>query len=334
MKPALRSEKEKGRRRMSSMEQVFLILIFAGGFWKTEAITVKGELGGDITITCSHSNAHDNIKYFCKAPCRDEDILIKSSEKSKGRYSITDKGNTFYVTISRLTEDDTGTYQCGIERVFAWDTYQEVVLKVLKGKTKEPDDDFSQSTRGEAITTTATRPTSTTTATRPASTTTCPASTTNVARSNKSESGGKLVYIRAGLGGAVLALAVVLLIFYKHQKKEISTTSEKKQDPEDDFSQSRFRKRRDDVSADEGEIDSENDDIAKEVRSMIRLSEKNSGAHRPKQDRSTSVYTEVEYSHLISVKPSAAPEVLQNQDIQLQMSSAPLQRSAAYVYHP
>ncbi|XP_062243913.1 CMRF35-like molecule 8 isoform X2 [Platichthys flesus] len=225
MKPALRSEKEKGRRRMSSMEQVFLILIFAGGFWKTEAITVKGELGGDITITCSHSNAHDNIKYFCKAPCRDEDILIKSSEKSKGRYSITDKGNTFYVTISRLTEDDTGTYQCGIERVFAWDTYQEVVLKVLKGKTKEPDDDFSQSTRGEAITTTATRPTSTTTATRPASTTTCPASTTNVARSNKSESGGKLVYIRAGLGGAVLALAVVLLIFYKHQKKEISTTS-------------------------------------------------------------------------------------------------------------
>ncbi|XP_062243919.1 CMRF35-like molecule 8 isoform X1 [Platichthys flesus] len=227
MKPALRSEKEKGQRRINSMEQVFLILILAGGFWKTEAITVKGELGGDVIITCSHSIAYKNVKYFCKAPCRDEDVLIKSSEKSKGRYSITDKGNTFYVTISRLTEGDAGTYWCGIDRVFAWDTFQKVVLTVPKGKTKEPDDDFSQSTRGEAITTTATRPTSTTTATRPASTTTatCPASTTNVARSNKSESGGKLVYIGGGLGGAVLALAVVLLIFYKHQKKEISTTS-------------------------------------------------------------------------------------------------------------
>ncbi|XP_062243915.1 uncharacterized protein LOC133953817 isoform X2 [Platichthys flesus] len=276
---------------MSSMEQVFLILILAGGFWKTEAITVKGELGRNVTITCSHSNAYKNVKYFCKAPCRNKDVLIKSSESSKGRYSIKDEGNTFKVTISRLTEGDAGTYQCLVERV-GLDTFQEVVLTVVKGKTKEPDDDFSQSTRG------------------------------------------KLVYIGGGLGGAVLALAVVLLIFYKHQKKEISTTSEKKQDPEDDFSQSRFRKRRDDVSADEGEIDSENDDIAKEVRSMIRLSEKNSGAHRPKQDPSTSVYTEVEYSHLISVKPSAAPEVLQNQDIQLQMSSAPLQRSAAYVYHP
>ncbi|XP_062243918.1 uncharacterized protein LOC133953820 [Platichthys flesus] len=208
------------------MEQVFLILILAGGFWKTEAITVEGELGGDVTITCSHSNAYKNVKYFCKAPCRNEDVLIKSSESSKGRYSITDKGNTFKVTISRLTEGDKGTYQCRIDRV-GLDTFQKVVLTVVKGKTKDPEDDFSQSTRGEAFTALATRPASTTTATRPASTTTatCPPLTTTAARPNKSESGGKLVYIGAGLGGAVLALAVVLLIFYKHQKKEISTTS-------------------------------------------------------------------------------------------------------------
>ncbi|XP_062243916.1 uncharacterized protein LOC133953817 isoform X3 [Platichthys flesus] len=202
---------------MSSMEQVFLILILAGGFWKTEAITVKGELGRNVTITCSHSNAYKNVKYFCKAPCRNKDVLIKSSESSKGRYSIKDEGNTFKVTISRLTEGDAGTYQCLVERV-GLDTFQEVVLTVVKGKTKEPDDDFSQSTRGEAFTATATHPASTTTATSPPL-------TTNVARSNKSESGGKLVYIGGGLGGAVLALAVVLLIFYKHQKKEISTTS-------------------------------------------------------------------------------------------------------------
>ncbi|XP_060938546.1 CMRF35-like molecule 1 isoform X2 [Limanda limanda] len=182
MKSALRSEKEKGQRRMSSMDKVFLILIFQGGFWKTEAISVKGNLGGDVTIKCTHLIAYWNFKYFCKDPCEDEDVLIRSNEISTGRYSIKEEGNTFYVTISRLTEGDAGTYWCGIDRV-GKDSFKEVVLTVVKGKTKDPEDDFSQSTIG------------------------------------------KLVYIGAGLGGAVLALAVVLLIFFKHQKKEISITS-------------------------------------------------------------------------------------------------------------
>ncbi|XP_035038885.2 CMRF35-like molecule 2 isoform X1 [Hippoglossus stenolepis] len=224
MKPALRSEKEKGQRRMSSMDKVFLILILVGGFWKTEAISVEGELGGDVTIQCSHAYASDNIKYFCKDPCEDEDVLIRSSQISRGRYSIKDEGSTFNVTISRLTEGDAGKYWCGIERAVK-DTYKEVVLTVVKGKTQDPEEDFSQSTIGEALTTNATLPAFTTNAAHPAF-------TTNAAHPNKSESGGKLVYIGAGLGGVVLALAVVLLIFFKHRNKEISTTSGKHQNTE------------------------------------------------------------------------------------------------------
>ncbi|XP_060938538.1 CMRF35-like molecule 9 isoform X1 [Limanda limanda] len=220
MKSALRSEKEKGQRRMSSMDKVFLILIFQGGFWKTEAISVKGNLGGDVTIKCTHLIAYWNFKYFCKDPCEDEDVLIRSNEISTGRYSIKEEGNTFYVTISRLTEGDAGTYWCGIDRV-GKDSFKEVVLTVVKGKTKDPEDDFSQSTIGEAFTTTSARPSLTTNATRLTFTTNAsrPALTTNAAHPSK------LVYIGAGLGGAVLALAVVLLIFFKHQKKEISITS-------------------------------------------------------------------------------------------------------------
>ncbi|CAB1443202.1 unnamed protein product [Pleuronectes platessa] len=229
MKPALRSEEEKGQRRKSSMDKVFLILILAGGFWKTEAVTVEGELGGDVTITCSQTNAHRNVKYFCKAPCKNEDVLIKSNEISKGRYSITDEGNTFYVTISRLTESDAGTYQCRIERV-GYDTFQEVILTVVKGKTKDPEDDFSQSTRGEAFTTTATRPASTTTATRPAcSTTAIPA----VSDSNNSHAGEQNTgsdFVLYATVGSVATLSVSLLLA------------------------TRFRKRRDDVSAEEGEV--------------------------------------------------------------------------------
>ncbi|XP_047200596.1 uncharacterized protein LOC118117312 [Hippoglossus stenolepis] len=257
MKPALRSEKEKGQRRMSSMDKVFLILILVGGFWKTEAMSVEGELGGDVTIQCSHTYAYGNVKYFCKASCKDEDVVITSSKISRGKYSIKDEGNTFYVTISRLTEGDAGKYWCGIERAVK-DTFKEVVLTVVKGKTQDPEDDFSQSTIGEAFTTNAALPAFTTNAARPAFTTTV---TPNISDT--------VLYATVG---SVATLSVSLLLV------------------------TRFRKRRDDVSAEEGELDSENDDIAKEVRSMIRLSEKNSGAHRPNQDPSTSVYTEVEYS--------------------------------------
>ena len=109
------------------------VSVSCAGFWTTEAVSVEGVLGGDVRIECSHTNAYDNVKYFCKDPCKDEDVLITSSQISRGRYSITNKGNTFYVTISRLTEGDTGTYWCGIQRP-GLDTFKEVVLTVVKGE--------------------------------------------------------------------------------------------------------------------------------------------------------------------------------------------------------
>ena len=109
------------------------VSVSCAGFWTTEAVSVEGELGGDVTIKCSHSNAESNVKYFCKDPCEDEDVLITSRQIRRGRYSITDKGDTFYVTISRLTEGDAGTYQCRIQRAL-WDTSNEVVLTVVKGE--------------------------------------------------------------------------------------------------------------------------------------------------------------------------------------------------------
>lgn len=103
------------------------------GLWETEATSVTGVLGEEITINCSHINAFSNVKYFCKGACGNEDILISSRKKTNERYSIVDKGNTFYVTISHLTEDDSGTYWCGIDRL-GLDTHNKVVLKVIEGE--------------------------------------------------------------------------------------------------------------------------------------------------------------------------------------------------------
>ncbi|KAL6110365.1 uncharacterized protein ACO6RY_19458 [Pungitius sinensis] len=112
---------------------IFLVLVFLlGGLWKTVAET--GMIGEGVTIRCSHSWASTNVKYFCKGACNNEDILISSSKKkedSNGKYSIRDEGNTFTVTIFSLTQDDSGTYWCGIDRAGV-DTFNEVVLTVIK----------------------------------------------------------------------------------------------------------------------------------------------------------------------------------------------------------
>ncbi|XP_040892466.1 uncharacterized protein LOC121180859 [Toxotes jaculatrix] len=136
------------KNQTSRMEIFFLILIFLeGGLWETEAMSVTGVVHREVTIKCSHTNADSNVKYFCRGECRTEDVLIRSREKnndSRGKYSIRDNGNIFYVTISHLTEDDSGTYWCGIDRI-GLDTYSEVILTVIKGETQDPENGMPQS---------------------------------------------------------------------------------------------------------------------------------------------------------------------------------------------
>ncbi|KAM3623255.1 uncharacterized protein V6R79_009111 [Siganus canaliculatus] len=172
------------------METVFLSLVcLLGGLWEAGAISVTGELGKSVTITCSHINAHTNYKYFCKDRCETKDVLISTRDDDKGqtgRYGIRDEGNTFSVTISDLKKDDAGKYWCGIDRI-GWDTYKEVDLTVVEKHAPESSSDEKMN---------------------------ADASTSN-----------NMVYIGAGLGVAVLALALLLLIFFKHRRRHITESS-------------------------------------------------------------------------------------------------------------
>ncbi|XP_074554862.1 uncharacterized protein LOC141810900 [Halichoeres trimaculatus] len=178
------------------MGKISLIVIFLlGGLWETAALQVTGVSGQNIEIKCSHSYASSNFKYFCKGACNDEDVLISSKwrkQDSRTKYSIRDTGNIFYVTIFRLTESDSGTYWCGIERT-GIDTYNKVVLTVKEGKQKNRSIDRPESMSNEA-------------------------------------SSWKLVYIGVGLGVVVLALATALLIFFRRRKRDIRGSSAKVQE--------------------------------------------------------------------------------------------------------
>ncbi|XP_036978452.1 CMRF35-like molecule 7 isoform X3 [Acanthopagrus latus] len=184
------------------METVFLVLLcLLAGLGETAALSVTGVLGMALEIKCTHANAFTNVKYFCKGKCGSEDILIDSRKKKDGRYSISDKGNTFYVTISGLTEKDSGTYWCGIDRL-GLDTYHEVVLTVIQRNKRGSENDHNDS----------------------------PQSILDGKVNPKGTSWKRLVYIGAGLGAVLLALMIVIVVFFRHRSRYVSKSSGKVQD--------------------------------------------------------------------------------------------------------
>ncbi|XP_058628118.1 CMRF35-like molecule 2 isoform X1 [Onychostoma macrolepis] len=108
------------------------------------SISVTGYSGGGVSITCRYDEGYtDNVKYFCRGQnpvtpqigwCSD---LIKTKEKDKwvysGRFSLYDdtRAAVFTVTFRDLREQDSGTYQCAVDRAIITDSYTEVKLNVL-----------------------------------------------------------------------------------------------------------------------------------------------------------------------------------------------------------
>ncbi|XP_022518979.2 CMRF35-like molecule 1 isoform X1 [Astyanax mexicanus] len=97
-------------------------------------LQVEGTEGKDLNITCTHSWASTNIKYFCRWNCIEMEVLIRSKGVGRtaqsGRYSLYDRGGGSYtVTIARLMKRDSGKYWCGVERN-GLDTFHELLLKV------------------------------------------------------------------------------------------------------------------------------------------------------------------------------------------------------------
>lgn len=121
---------------------LFLLCVLCTGLRLVDSEEHSGVTGGVVVIQCSHSNARRNVKYFCREPCTDEDVLVTSrdSDELEGRYSITDEGNTFLVTISDLEIKDSGAYRCGIERI-GLDTFKKVVLNVTEGELRQQESD-------------------------------------------------------------------------------------------------------------------------------------------------------------------------------------------------
>ncbi|XP_058258705.1 uncharacterized protein LOC131361539 isoform X3 [Hemibagrus wyckioides] len=117
-----------------------LCLISDGGASKE----VTGYSGGGVLIKCKYDTENkNNQKYFCKGSwpvCSDQ---IKTEGKNQwvnsGRFSLYDdtKSAELWVMMRDLTIQDSGTYQCVVDKSMWKDIYTPVELKVKKDLSYE-----------------------------------------------------------------------------------------------------------------------------------------------------------------------------------------------------
>nr|XP_061843773.1 CMRF35-like molecule 5 [Nerophis lumbriciformis] len=197
------------------MDIFFLFFAFLIRGLEAEKMSVTGVSGQNITITCSFKNKDNYIKYFCKDPCWNEDVLISSSvykvKWDTNKYSIRDDKSRFHVTIFNLKKEDSGTYKCGVEVSGWWDPLQTVIITVKEAITpeKEPTKLPEQVNPKASSSSQETEPTKLPQQVHP-----------NTSLSLKP------LFIGASLAVIVLVLAVVILIYFRHQKGHICPSSD------------------------------------------------------------------------------------------------------------
>ncbi|KAJ4945219.1 hypothetical protein JOQ06_013754 [Pogonophryne albipinna] len=90
--------------------------------------------GRQAVVYCPYIQGYEDYeKYLCKKECgNDYDVLIKTTEANKHKYSIKDdRKGLFTATISDLSLTDAGKYWCGVTRT-GKDIYSEVQLDVVE----------------------------------------------------------------------------------------------------------------------------------------------------------------------------------------------------------
>ncbi|KAF1389960.1 hypothetical protein PFLUV_G00053110 [Perca fluviatilis] len=111
------------------------------GLINAEIIERTGTEGGNITVGCSFTFS-GRRRIFCKDECKDGDILIDTEEitAQRGRYSIEyKKTSTFspilYVSITNLTQSDSGRYRCSLDRFLSPDGNINFEIRVTDAPT-------------------------------------------------------------------------------------------------------------------------------------------------------------------------------------------------------
>ncbi|XP_070964901.1 CMRF35-like molecule 8 [Oncorhynchus clarkii lewisi] len=182
-----------------------------------KSVTETAFLGGEATIRCNYPEDHeDNIKYFCKESNDFKTcvymIAAHQTTAEAGRFSVSDNRTERFstVTISDLTEDDTGTYWCGVETSRTEQRYITLITQVKLLVIMKPTN--------TTTTTTAPPDPPTTTFLSPSSSS---SSSSSSPPSSLNGSGTSVVIMGSG-SLVVLLLVISLIIVYRGKYNKVT----------------------------------------------------------------------------------------------------------------
>uniref|UniRef100_A0A8P4G4U2 Immunoglobulin domain-containing protein n=1 Tax=Dicentrarchus labrax TaxID=13489 RepID=A0A8P4G4U2_DICLA len=97
---------------------------------------VQGYETGSVSFSCPYESEYlNNIKYICRgnqpSTCLQQ-ALITSDHKPNRQFTLTDDtaSRKFTVTITGVTQRDSGSYLCGVHRNTGLDVFSAVELEV------------------------------------------------------------------------------------------------------------------------------------------------------------------------------------------------------------
>ncbi|KAM5216679.1 CMRF35-like molecule 6 isoform 2-T2 [Hipposideros larvatus] len=129
------------------LPSVLLLLQVPGSWSLSGPHTVTGTVGGSLSVQCQYEEEFTgHVKYWCEYPCSLLMMknIVKTTESERevrrGHVSIRDDpaNLTFTVTLDSLTEEDDGTYVCGIEK-WGPDPIFQVKVSVFPVSTETPN---------------------------------------------------------------------------------------------------------------------------------------------------------------------------------------------------
>uniref|UniRef100_G3R0X4 CD300c molecule n=1 Tax=Gorilla gorilla gorilla TaxID=9595 RepID=G3R0X4_GORGO len=111
-----------------------LLLLVPGYFPLSHPRTAAGPVGGSLSVQCRYEKEHRTLNKFWSRPPQiflcDKIVETKGSAgKRNGRVSIRDSpaNLSFTVTLENLTEEDAGTYWCGVDTPWLRDFHDPIV---------------------------------------------------------------------------------------------------------------------------------------------------------------------------------------------------------------
>ncbi|XP_032416677.1 uncharacterized protein LOC116718600 isoform X8 [Xiphophorus hellerii] len=178
------------------------------------------EAGSSVTVACSFKDS-GRKRRFCRGKC--EKVLVETDgvRAKRGRYSIETSGEVLYVSISALTQSDSGWYRCYLDMAFGRDPYRGFYINVTDAvkltTTTATTRSFSSSSAN--FTSTTTRSFSSSASSFTSSGSSAPTDHSALSDGNKS-SPDVLMIVGLALAFIIIILTVALLVFCRNRSQK------------------------------------------------------------------------------------------------------------------